>query len=121
MSLPVSVSLSHTHPKSPLGKNRKLKQNTTQVSRHRGPCYVEGQSLGDEPNSMPDGISKTACFGVLLSLKLMAASLANALVLLHVPCYVYGVDIQFRAVHGLLKTQVAAGQDSRQDTPASQY
>lgn len=73
------------------------------------------------PTPCQTGLGKQPGFGVLLTLKLMAASLANALVLLHVPCYVYGVDIQFRAVHGLLKTQVAAGQDSRQDTPASQY
>lgn len=69
------------------------------------------------PTPRQTGLGKQFGFGILLSPKLMVASLASAIVLLHVSCYVYCVDIQFRTVHGLLKTQVTAGQDSRQNPP----
>jgi hypothetical protein len=44
----------------------------------------------------------------------MEAFVPNTFVLLHVSCYVYSVEMQFRAVCGILKTSVTAGKESSQ-------
>lgn len=51
----------------------------------------------------------------------MEAFSANTFVLLHVSCYVYSVEMQFRAVCGILKTSVTAEKESNQAPRSKVY